>query len=73
MAVNAVFRITSNHTVGAGPTTQIVIAILSVGLLLFGAQLVITGLLAELIVDRGPDDLDPYCVSERVNNPSDVS
>ncbi|HEX4609136.1 MAG TPA: glycosyltransferase family 2 protein, partial [Urbifossiella sp.] len=64
LAVNAVVRLTSDHTVGGGPNTQIVVAILSVGLLLFGAQLVIAGLLAELIVDRGPDDLTPYCVSE---------
>jgi dolichol-phosphate mannosyltransferase len=65
LAINAVFRLASNHTVGLGPTTQIVVAILSVGLLLFGAQLVITGLLAELIVDRGPDDLAPYCIADR--------
>ena len=37
---------------------------MSVGLLLFGTQLFIAGLIAELIVDRGPDDLEPYCVAE---------
>jgi len=65
LAVNAVVRITSAHTVGASALTQIVVAILSVGLLLFGTQLAIAGLIAELIVDRGPDDLEPYCVAER--------
>lgn len=66
LAVNAVFRLASDHTVGASSTTQIVIAIISVGLLLFGAQLAIAGLIAELIVDRGPDDLDPYCIAEKI-------
>ena len=64
LAVNAVVRVVSDHTLGGSASTQIVVAILSVGLLLFGAQLVIAGLLAELIVDRGPDDLEPYCVAE---------
>jgi glycosyltransferase involved in cell wall biosynthesis len=64
LAANAVVRVLSDHTVGASALVQLVVAILSVGLLLFGAQLVIAGLLAELIVDRGPDDLDPYCVAE---------
>jgi dolichol-phosphate mannosyltransferase len=64
LALNAVVRISSDHRLGGGPNTQVVVAILSVGLLLFGAQLVIAGLLAELIVDRGPDDLEPYCVAE---------
>jgi glycosyltransferase involved in cell wall biosynthesis len=64
LAVNAVVRILSDHQQGASALTQIVVAILSVGLLLFGAQLVIAGLLAELIVDRGPEDLTPYTVAE---------
>ncbi len=68
LAANAGVRLASDHTVGASSTTQIVIAILSVGLLLFGAQLAIAGLIAELIVDRGPDDLDPYSVAERTRN-----
>jgi glycosyltransferase involved in cell wall biosynthesis len=66
LAVNAVIRIASEHTAGANTTTQIVIAIISVGLLLFGSQLAIAGLIAELIVDRGPDDLDPYCIAETI-------
>ena len=65
LAVNAIVRLASEHTVGASTTTQIVIAILSVGLLLFGAQLAIAGLIAELIVDRGQDDVQQYSVSER--------
>jgi dolichol-phosphate mannosyltransferase len=64
IAVNAAIR-AFNNTIGAGPTTQIVLAFLSVGLLLFGTQLVVTGLIAELIVGRGHDDLDPYCVAEK--------
>ena len=64
LAINAVVRVVSDHTVGGGPNTQLVVAFLSVGLLLFGTQLVVTGLIAELIVDRGPDDLNPYCVAE---------
>ncbi len=62
LAVNAVVR-SLYPTIGASSVTQMVVAILSVGLLLFGTQLVIAGLIAELIVDRGPDDLDPYCVA----------
>jgi glycosyltransferase involved in cell wall biosynthesis len=49
---------------GIEPQGQVVTAIVSVGLLLFGAQLLITGLLAELIVDRGPADEDPYAIVE---------
>ena len=67
LAVNAIVRLASEHTVGASTTTQIVIAILSVGLLLFGAQLAIAGLIAELIVDRGQDDVQQYSVAERTN------
>jgi glycosyltransferase involved in cell wall biosynthesis len=65
LAVNAVVRVLSEHTVGASAMVQIVIAFLSVGFLLFGTQLVVTGLIAELIVGRGPDDLEPYCVAEK--------
>jgi glycosyltransferase involved in cell wall biosynthesis len=71
LAVNAVVRIGSEHTVGAAGVTQIVVAIISVGLLLFGAQLAIAGLIAELIVDRGPDDLDPYCIAETLQSEPD--
>ena len=66
IAVNAVIR-AFNNTIGGGPTTQIVLAFMSVGLLLFGTQLVVTGLIAELIVGRGNDDLDPYCVAEKID------
>jgi len=63
LVVNAVVRWASPGT-GLDPLGQIIVAVLAVGLLLFGTQLFIAGLVAELIVDRGPDDLDPYCVSE---------
>ena len=49
---------------GIEPPGQIVAAILSVGLLLFGAQLIISGLLAELIVDRGTDNQPPFSIVE---------
>lgn len=65
LAVNAIIRIASDQTLGASAMVQIVIAFLSVGFLLFGTQLVVTGLIAELIVGRGPDDLEPYCVAEK--------
>jgi dolichol-phosphate mannosyltransferase len=70
LAVNAVVRVLSDHTLGASAMVQIVIAFLSVGLLLFGTQLVVTGLIAELIVGRGPDDLEPYCVAEKTPEPA---
>jgi glycosyltransferase involved in cell wall biosynthesis len=55
--------------IGMGAGGQIVTAILAVGLLLFGTQLFIAGLIAELIVDRGgPDDLEPYCIAEQTEN-----
>jgi dolichol-phosphate mannosyltransferase len=65
LAVNAAVRVASAQTLGASAMVQIVIAFLSVGFLLFGTQLVVTGLIAELIVGRGPDDLEPYCVAEK--------
>ena len=65
LAVNAIIRVASQQTLGASAMVQIVIAFLSVGFLLFGTQLVVTGLIAELIVGRGPDDLEPYCVAEK--------
>ena len=64
LAVNALLRL-FDPEIGVGPTGQIVGSILSVGLLLFGTQLFVAGLIAELIVDRGPADLDPYCVADR--------
>lgn len=65
LGVNAFVRIASEHTLGASSMTQIVVAILSTMLILFGTQLVVTGLIAELIVGRGPEDLEPYCVAEK--------
>jgi len=67
LVVNAGVRVASENTLGASFVTQIVVAILSVGLLLFGTQLVIAGLIAELIVDRGPDNLESYCVAVRTS------
>jgi dolichol-phosphate mannosyltransferase len=64
IVLNWLYR-SANPTGGIEPMGQVVMAIVAVGLLLFGAQLVITGLLAELIVDRGPADEDPYAVVER--------
>jgi dolichol-phosphate mannosyltransferase len=65
LAVNGLVRLADGDA-GMGPTGQVVGAVLSVGLLLFGAQLVITGLLAELIVDRErASDQDPYAIVER--------
>jgi dolichol-phosphate mannosyltransferase len=51
---------------GAGPGTQIVALILSVGFGLLGAQCILTGLLAEMTVARKWLDNDPYSVAERV-------
>jgi len=66
LAVNLMARLV-DPSIGIGPLAQIMTAVLSVGLLLFGTQLFIAGLIAELIVDRGSgEDLDPYCISERV-------
>lgn len=54
---------------GIEPLGQVVLAVLAVGLLLFGAQLLVAGLLAELIVDRGPADEEPYSIVERTAPP----
>ena len=50
---------------GAGVGTQLVGLILSVGLALLGAQCLLTGLVAEMIVARKWLDNDPYSVAER--------
>ena len=68
LAVNAIVR-AFRPEIGLDETGQVVAAIIAVGLLLFGSQLVIAGLLAELIVDRGPDDEDVYSIVERLPNP----
>ncbi|HET6575379.1 MAG TPA: glycosyltransferase family 2 protein, partial [Fimbriiglobus sp.] len=64
IVVNWLLR-AADPTAWIEPMGQVVTAIVAVGLLLFGAQLLITGLLAELIVDRGPADEDPYAIVER--------
>ncbi len=51
--------------VGLEPLGQILTVVGCVGLLLFGSQLLIAGLLAELIVDRGPADELPYSIAEK--------
>jgi dolichol-phosphate mannosyltransferase len=70
IAINWIVR-ASAPTVGIEPMGQVVTAIVAVGMLLFGAQLVVTGLLAELIVDRGPADEDPYAIVERTSPGAD--
>jgi dolichol-phosphate mannosyltransferase len=68
LLVNAVVRGLSAGF-GIEPLGQVVLAVLAVGLLLFGAQLLVAGLLAELIVDRGPADEEPYSIVERTAPP----
>ena len=63
LTLNAVARFV-DPSLGFGPLAQVVGTVLAVGLLLFGTQLLIAGLIAELIVDRGPEDLEPYCIAE---------
>ena len=65
LAVNTLIRFFAD--VGIEPPGQTIGAVVSVGLLLFGAQLLIAGLLAELIVDRGPADELPYSVADRTS------
>jgi glycosyltransferase involved in cell wall biosynthesis len=50
---------------GIGQFPQLVGAVFAVGLLLFGSQLVIAGLLAELVVDRDPSLEPPYSIQDR--------
>ena len=64
LAANGVVRLI-DPTLGVGPVGQVVAAVVAVGLLVFGSQLMIAGLLAELIVDRGPADDLPYSIAER--------
>lgn len=51
----------------AGPGTQLVTLILSVGLGLLGSQCLLTGLLAEMTVARRWLDNAPYSVAERID------
>lgn len=67
LGVNAVVRLFAAGA-GAEPVAQVVVAVLAVGLLLFGSQLVIAGLLAELIVDRDPSPDPPYSIREQTPN-----
>lgn len=50
---------------GGGQFSQLIGAVFTVGLLLFGSQLVIAGLLAELVVDRDPSQEPPYSIQDR--------
>lgn len=63
IATNAVVR-ALDPGFGVEPVGQVVAAVVAVGLLLFGAQMMIAGLLAELIVDRDPAHEPPYSVLE---------
>ena len=64
LAANALLRLIFPD-LGIGPHAQLMGAVFAVGLLLFGSQLLIAGLLAELIVDRDPAPHPPYSVLER--------
>ena len=64
LAVNAAVR-QFDPEAGAGPFTQVVTLVLSVGLGLLGSQCLLTGLLAEMTVARKWLDNDPYSVAER--------
>jgi dolichol-phosphate mannosyltransferase len=54
---------------GMGTLTQLYVLILSGGLVLFGAQFLFTGLLAELVVARKMTEQEPYSVVERTGEP----
>ena len=64
LVVNLVVRMI-DETAGAGPLTQTYFLILSAGLVLFGAQFLFTGLLAELVVARKMTEREPYSIVER--------
>ncbi len=51
--------------IGFGQLTQLYVLILSGGLVLFGAQFLFTGLLAELVVARKMTEQEPYSVVDR--------
>lgn len=63
LVLNALVRLFAPEF-GLGPTAQVVGVVLATGLLLFGSQLLVAGLLAELIVDRDPSPEPPYSVLE---------
>lgn len=52
---------------GLGPHGQVLLAVFAVAALLFGSQLVITGLLAELIVDQRSAADEPFSIAERTS------
>jgi len=58
---------------GFGTLTQLYVLILSGGLVLFGAQFLFTGLLAELVVARKMIDQEPYSIREETHTKSDPS
>ncbi len=62
--VNLIVELISSGS-GFGALTQLYMLILSGGLVLFGAQFLFTGLLAELVVARKMTDQEPYSVMER--------
>jgi glycosyltransferase involved in cell wall biosynthesis len=64
LGVNAFVRLFAPNF-GIDPTGQVVGVIFAVGLLLFGSQLLIAGLLAELIVDRDASADPPYSILEQ--------
>jgi dolichol-phosphate mannosyltransferase len=66
LLVNLIVRL-FDETALAGPFTQLVALILSVGLVLLGAQCFLAGLVAETIVARKWLDNEPYSVAERTD------
>jgi dolichol-phosphate mannosyltransferase len=70
--VNLIVELSSPGS-GFGTLTQLYVLILSGGLVLFGAQFLFTGLLAELVVARKMIDQEPYSVVERTAQKQDVA
>ncbi len=64
LLLNGVMRLFVQDS-GMGLHTQILLAVFAVASLLFGAQMVITGLLAELIVDQRSAAEEPFSVADR--------
>jgi dolichol-phosphate mannosyltransferase len=64
LLVNLVVELASPGS-GLGTLSQLYVLILSGGLVLFGAQFLFTGLLAELVVARKMMERDPFSISER--------
>jgi len=64
LLINSVVRLFEPEF-GMGLHSQILFAVFAVAALLFGAQLVITGLLAELIVDQRSAAEEPFSIAER--------